>query len=60
MEQNRRKSIDILYKCITHHARAIWQDAAHTTDQLTSLAAVTKAIRKRPLLNEKGDFHIGI
>ena len=26
----------ILYKCITANTSAIWQHAAHTTDQLTS------------------------
>ena len=26
----------LLYKCITANTSAIWQHAAHTTDQLTS------------------------
>ena len=30
------KFVKILYKCITANTSAIWQHAAHTTDQLTS------------------------
>ena len=30
------KNSEILYKCLTANTSAIWQHAAHTTNQLTS------------------------
>ena len=36
----------MLYKCITANTSAIWQQAAHTTDQLSSPSYSTRAIQK--------------
>ena len=37
------------YKCITANPSAIWQHAAHTTDQLTSPSCRTGVIKKKPV-----------
>ena len=47
------KNIKILYKCITANTSAIWQHAAHATDQLTSPGCWTVAIQKSLSFNEK-------
>ena len=36
MDRSNKKKLKILQKCITANNSAIWQHAAHTTDQLTS------------------------
>ena len=36
MDRSNKKKKLILYKCVTANNSAIWQHAAHTTDQLTS------------------------
>ena len=41
------------YKCITANTSAIWQHAAHITDQLTSPSCWTGATQKSPSLNKK-------
>ena len=43
----------MLYKCITANTSAIWQQAAHTTYQLSSPICSTKAIQKSLTLNKK-------
>ena len=43
----------MLYKCITANTSAIWQQAAHTTYQLSSPSCSTRAIQKSLTLNEK-------
>ena len=54
MDRSNKKKNQMLYKCITANTSAIWQHAAHTTDQFTSLlTAVTAAIQKSLSLNEK-------
>ena len=40
-------------KCITANTSAIWQHAAHITDQLTSPSCLTGTIHKCLSLNEK-------
>ena len=47
------KKIKMLYKCITANTSAIWQHAAHTTDQFTSPSCSTGAIQKSLSLHEK-------
>ena len=41
------------YKCIMANISAIWQQAAHTTYQLSSPSCSTRAIQKSLTLNEK-------
>ena len=41
------------FKCITANTSAIWQHAAHTTDQLTSPSCSTGAMQNSKPLNEK-------
>ena len=41
------------YKCIMANTSAIWQQAAHTTDQLSFPSCSTRAIQKSLTLNEK-------
>ena len=41
------------YKCIMANTSAIWQQAAHTTYQLSSPSCSTRAIQKSLTLNEK-------
>ena len=36
MDRSNKKKNLILYKCVTANNSAIWQHAAHTTDQFTS------------------------
>ena len=43
----------MLYKCTEANTSAIWQQAAHTTDQLASPSCSTRAIQKSLSLNEK-------
>ncbi|MCB4752485.1 MAG: hypothetical protein LGB03_06435, partial [Sulfurovum sp.] len=43
----------MLYKCIMANTSAIWQQAAHTTYQLSSPSCSTRAIQKSLTLNEK-------
>ena len=43
----------MLYKCIKASTSAIWQQAAHTTYQLSSPSCLTRAIQKSLTLNEK-------
>ena len=43
----------MLYKCIMANTSAIWQQAAHTTDQLSSPSCSTRAIQKSLTLNKK-------
>ena len=43
----------IVYKCIMANISAIWQQAAHTTYQLSSPSCSTRAIQKSLTLNEK-------
>ena len=43
----------MLYKCIMANTSAIWQQAAHTTYQLSSPSCSTRAIQKSPTLIEK-------
>ena len=43
----------MLYKCIMANTSAIWQQAAHTTHQLSSPSCSTRAIQKSLPLNEK-------
>ena len=45
------KKLQILYKCITANTSAIWQHAAHTTDQFL-LAAKQEAYKKAYLLTK--------
>ena len=52
MDRSNKKEKENLYKCITANTSAIWQHAAHTTNQLTSPSCCTQAIKK-PSLNEK-------
>ena len=52
MDRSNNK-LKMLYKCITTNTSAIWQHAAHTTDQLTSPSCLTGAIQKCLSLNEK-------
>ena len=40
------KEFKILYKCITANTCAIWQDAVHTTDQLTYPSAKQEQYKK--------------
>ena len=47
------KKIEIIYKCVTANTSAIWQHAAHTTDQLTSPNCLTGARQKCLSLNDK-------
>ena len=47
------KNSKIVYKCITANTSVIWQQAAHTTDQMSSPNRQTGAIQKRLSLNEK-------
>ena len=42
-----------IYKCVMANTSAIWQQAAHTTYQLSSPSCSTRAIQKSPTLNEK-------
>ena len=42
----------MLYKCIMANNSAIWQQAAHTTYQLSYPSCSTRAIRKSPTLNK--------
>ena len=44
--------LKVLYKYITANMCAIWQRAAHTTDQLTSFSCCTVAIQKAYLLTK--------
>ena len=43
----------MLYKRIMANTSAIWQQAAHTTYQLSSPSCSTRAIQKSLTLNEK-------
>ena len=43
----------MLYKCIMANTSAIWQQAVHTTYQLSSPSCSTRAIQKSLTLNEK-------
>ena len=43
----------MLYKGIMANNSAIWQQAAHTTDQLSSPSCSTRAIQKSLTLNEE-------
>ena len=47
------RSNKIVYKCITANIGAIWQHAAHATDQLTSPSCQTGATQNILSLNEK-------
>ena len=40
--------LKMLYKCIIANTSAIWQQAAHTTYQLSSPSCSTRAIQKKP------------
>ena len=42
----------MLYECITANTSAIWQQAAHTTYQLSSPSRSTRAIQKSPTYNQ--------
>ena len=42
-----------LYKCIMTNTSAIWQQAAHTTYQISSPSCSTRTIQKSLTLNEK-------
>ena len=44
---------EMLYKCTTTNTRATWQQAAHTTHQLSSPSCPTRAIQKSLTFNEK-------
>ena len=44
------KELKISYKCITANTSAIWQHAAHNTDQLILLAAKQETYKKAYLL----------
>ena len=46
-----------LYKCIMANTSAVWQQAAHAADQLSSSSCSTRAIQKSLPLNEKGFQH---
>ena len=46
-------AIFLKYKCIMANTSAIWQQAAHTTYQLSSPSCSTRAIQKSLTLNEK-------
>ena len=52
MDKSNKKN-KILHKCLTANTSAIWQHAAHTTDQLTSPSRWTGAIQKSLSLHEK-------
>ena len=47
---NKKFKILLLYKCITANTSAIWQHAAHTTNQLTAPSCLTGVIQKVSLL----------
>ena len=46
-------TLKMLYKCIMANTSAIWQQAAHTTYQLSSPSCSTRATPKSLTLNEK-------
>ena len=46
------KKSGILYKCITANTSAIWQHAAHATDQLLLLDAKQESYKKACLLTK--------
>ena len=46
MDRSNKKNKKILYKCVTANTSAIWQHAAHTTDQLLLLAAKQESYKK--------------
>ena len=45
--------LKLLYKCTMTNTSAIWQQAAHTTHQLSSPSCPTRAIQKSLSLNKK-------
>ena len=53
--ERKPKIVKKLQKCITANTCSIWQQAAHTTDQLSSPSCSTRAIQKSLtlILNEK-------
>ena len=51
--KKRSGQIQILYNCIVANTSAMWQQAAHTTYQLSSPSCLTRAIQKSLTLNEK-------
>ena len=53
MDRSNKKKLKILYKRITANISAIWQHAAHTTDQFTSPSCYIGVIQKSLSLNEK-------
>ena len=48
------KNSKILYECITANTSAIWQHAAHITEQLTSPSCETGALLKKTIENIPG------
>ena len=53
MDRGIKKKLKILHKCITANTSAIWQHAAHTTDQLLLAAKQELYPPKSLSLNEK-------
>ena len=51
--QYKKKKKKKLFKCIVANTSAIWQQAAHSTYQLSSPSCSTIAIQKSLTLNEK-------
>ena len=44
-----KRNVKNVYKCITANTSAIWQHAAHTTDQLIAPSCETGALQKKPI-----------
>ena len=55
MDRSNNK-LKMLYKCITTNTSAIWQHAAHSTDQVTSsIAAKLEPYKKAYLLTKNNE-----